>query len=99
RRVLALPFAAALLLPLPAGAQIVRQDFYVTNGPVHAEALSGNTLYLGGAFHQIGPSTGGGVPIDSASALPVPSFPRVTASGTPAVVDAAISDGAGGWFI
>src|SRR5262245_11621334 len=37
--------AVALLAVLTGGsarAQVVRQDFYVTNGPVHATALLGN---------------------------------------------------------
>ena len=82
-----------------ARAQVVRQDFYVTSGPVNAAVLSGNTLYLGGAFTQIGPSTGGGAPIDSATGIAAASFPRVTAVGVPATVNCVVPDGARGWYL
>src|SRR5690242_495711 len=42
-----------------AEAQTVRQDFYITDGAVSAEVLSGNTLYIGGSFTHVGPATGG----------------------------------------
>src|SRR5436309_487649 len=77
-----------------ANAQVIRQDFYVTDGTVHAVALSGNTLYIGGEFGRVGPSTGGGIPIDKASGTPASGFPKVLGS-----VIAVASDGAGGWYI
>ncbi len=92
--------AAPLVAVVVAGtapttvAQPVRDDFYVTNGPVHAAALSGNALYIGGAFTWVGPATGAGVPIDAATGLPEHEFPRVIGS-----VCAVASDGAGGWYI
>src|SRR5439155_5190806 len=58
-----------------ADAQTIRQDFYATNGTVSAAVLSGNTLYIAGSFTEVGPATGGFVPIDTASALPVSGFP------------------------
>jgi len=72
----------------------VRSDLHVADNSVFAEVISGNTLYLGGAFTMIGAATGGWVPIDATSGLPVAGFPKV--DGT---VDAAIADGAGGWYI
>jgi hypothetical protein len=39
-------------------AQNLRQDLYVTDGTVFTAATSGNTLYLGGSFNQVGPPTG-----------------------------------------
>ena len=81
--------------PAPARAQTLPDDaFYVTNGTVYASALSGNTLYIGGWFTHVGPATGGGVPIGTATAQPVGTFPKVTGN-----VMATASDGAGGWFI
>src|SRR6266581_7754783 len=44
---------------LAAEAQVVRNDFDVTNGVVNATVLSGNTLYIGGQFSRVGPATGG----------------------------------------
>src|SRR5438552_16647315 len=66
-------FACAISLWLTgnrdAEAQTVRQDFYATDGEVRAAALSGGTLYIGGAFHLVGPARGGGVPSDAATGL------------------------------
>src|SRR5437879_673224 len=77
-----------------AGAQVVRQDFYVTNGTVNAAVVSGNTLYIGGEFTQVGPATGGGVAIDEASGAPLVVSPSVTG-----IVLAVVPDGSGGWYI
>src|SRR5262245_64689254 len=41
-------------------AQKIREDLYVTDGPVYATALSGNVLYIGGYFSRVGPATGSG---------------------------------------
>ena len=49
----------------PVAAQTVRSDLDVTNGTVLATAVAGGTLYLGGYFTRIGPSTGCGVTIGS----------------------------------
>ncbi|HEV8480956.1 MAG TPA: putative Ig domain-containing protein [Candidatus Eisenbacteria bacterium] len=91
---LGLVSAALAVLGVPARAQTVRNDLPLTNGMVNALLLSGSKLYLGGSFTRIGNATGCGVPIDTASAAPVSGFPAVT--GT---IQAAIPDGAGGWFI
>ena len=80
--------------PMPAEAQTIDEAFYVTNGPVQAEALSGNTLYIAGFFDQVGPATGGGVPLDASSGAPVSGFPRVNGG-----VLAAVEDGHGGQYI
>lgn len=87
-------FAAWVWSAGVAEAQVIRQDFYATNGTVHATALSGNTLYIGGQFTHVGHPTGGGVPIDAASGIPVSGFPRVAG-----YVFAVAPDGAGGWYI
>src|SRR6185503_20568494 len=88
--------ATAIALAGTGSAQQVRQDFYVTgpNSTVYAMAKSGNTLYIGGNFSQVGPPTGSGVPVDPATGLPSGNFPRVT--GT---VHAVVPDGSGGWYI
>jgi hypothetical protein len=76
-------------------AQNLRQDLYVTDGTVFTAAASGNTLYLGGSFNQVGPPTGSGVPINGSTGQAASPFAKV-AGGS---VNAVISDGAGGWFI
>jgi len=54
-----------------AESQTVREDFYVTDGVVNAELLVGNTLYIGGAFAQVGPASGGGVPRQNLAAIDI----------------------------
>jgi hypothetical protein len=77
-----------------AHGQTVRRDFWVANAEVAALAVSGNTLYMGGAFTRVGPVTGSGVPVEAASGKPVATFPIIAGS-----VSAAAPDGAGGWFV
>lgn len=92
--VLALAGFGVILGVTHAGAQVVRQDFYAVDGFVDATVLSGNKLYIGGGFKQVGPTTGSGVPIDPATGVPVPGFPKILGG-----IFAAIPDGSGGWYI
>ncbi len=61
---------------------------------VFTVARAGNTIYIGGNFATIGPSSGGGVPLDMTTGLAANEYPKVLGR-----VNAAISDGAGGWFV
>jgi hypothetical protein len=54
----------------------------------------GHTIYLGGSFLFVGPSTGGGVPCDAHSAAPLAFYPRVVGR-----VYTVVADGQGGWYI
>jgi hypothetical protein len=83
-----------LVSPAIVRAQSAHPSFPVTDGQVHALAISGNTLYVGGEFNLIGTPNGGGAPVDGASGNLVPGFPQVHGA-----VYIAIDDGAGGWFI
>ena len=78
------PSEAALLGPVPWG----------TDGNVLAVARSGETLYIGGNFSQVGPATGGGVPFGARSSDVPANFPKVAGS-----VYAVCPDGRGGWYI
>ena len=71
-----------------------REETWVTNGTVNAIVQTSDTLYIGGSFTYVGPSTGNGVPIDASSGLAVATFPQVNRT-----IRATVSDGAGGWYI
>jgi len=66
----------------------------MTDGQVWCMAQQGDTLYIGGRFHTVGPPSGGFVVIDPATGSQLQGWPAVTGS-----VAAAAADGQGGWFI
>ena len=92
--------ALALLLSslaLPARTQAaggVNTSLWVANGNVIDVALSGTTLYIGGAFTYVGPLTGGFAALDAGSGVPNLALPPT--NGT---VRAVVPDGSGGWYI
>jgi trimeric autotransporter adhesin len=75
-------------------AQIVRDSLWVPNGFVSDVEVDGNTIYIGGSFTDVGPSTGGGVLVDDVTGLYDPGYPQVSG-----FVTAAVPDGSGGWYI
>ena len=79
-----------------AAAQSPDTALWVTGSgtTVLATARAGNTLYIGGSFRNIGPSTGSGVPVDMVSGAVRSPYARVAGGAGPAV-----SDGAGGWYV
>ncbi len=101
RRCLGIGMGLLLAGALPPAAQAalssVPDNDWVTNGPVDALARSGSTIYLGGAFTEVGPRTGPAVTFSGGASTPDSGFPQV--SGGHAEVHAAISDGAGGWYL
>lgn len=85
-----------VLLSRGAAAQAPDTTLWVT-GPgsnVLAVARSGTTLFIGGNFRSVGPSTGAGVPVDRMQGLALGRYPRVAGG-----VEAVTGDGEGGWFI
>ena len=75
--------------------QEVDPDFPMVDGIVQASVVDGNTLYIGGNFLWVGPSTGRFVAFDSVSAARDESWPTVYGD----YVVASASDGNGGWYI
>ncbi len=87
-------FLAPLLLAGVAMGQDPRTAFPVPDGPVHALARHGDTLYLGGDFSRLGPATGHGVVVDAVSGAREARSPAIDGA-----VLASVPDGAGGWFV
>jgi len=85
---------ALLTFAVPASAQVVRDDMWVTNGFVYSSALLANTLYLGGQFNRIGPATGGFMPTDATTGIK--TLPAFNVDGA---VNAIVADGTGGYII
>src|SRR5262249_18750125 len=85
---------ALTLLATPAAAQRVRSSFPVANGGVAAMTMAGDTLFLTGPFTEISPYLGGGIPVHELDATPWPQLAAVDG-----VVNAAVPDGSGGWFV
>ena len=85
-----------LLFAITAGAQNTTPEsgWWITDGAVRAIAKSGNTVYMGGSFGYVGPVEPYGALINITTGAP--DFTFANPNG---IVNAAISDGAGGWVI
>ncbi len=97
RHRLLVAFAALVSLLITADAafaQVPRNDLWVTDGQVFASRVVNDVLYLGGQFSQVGPPTGGWVPIDATTGAVIQPVPNVVGS-----VFVAVSDGNGGWYL
>jgi hypothetical protein len=97
RASLAVPWVVLVILCFwcgPARPQVVDPNLWVTPGSVSAVVRSGNTLYIAGALGEIGPASGGGVPVSVAGGTPITPFPKVTG-----YVSSIVPDGEGGWYI
>ncbi|HKQ20263.1 MAG TPA: hypothetical protein VJW75_11010, partial [Candidatus Eisenbacteria bacterium] len=84
--ILLMLFVALVFLPGAAAAQPVDDRLFATDGQVNACVLSGNTLYIGGTFGRVGPATGSGVPVESASGNPFGTYSKVAGGGIYAAV-------------
>jgi hypothetical protein len=68
--------------------------FWSPDGAVHSICETNGTLYLGGEFLYVGPTTGSAAAVDATSGARIDGFPVVNGP-----VYAVVADGAGGWFI
>ena len=89
-------FVPLLFVQPAAYGQEVDSTAWETNGPVHAFARRGNTVYVGGQFSYMGPSTGTGATVGLAGGEAIFDHYPGIAGGA---VETAIPDGKGGWFI
>ncbi len=89
-------WVSAILAAGLAQAQEVDSHLWSANpwGSISAVARAGDRLYVGGYFFSVGPASGGGVPVDPATGRPVGPCPKIAG-----IVNAAISDGHGGWYV
>lgn len=87
---------ASLMLasPIIDASTSMATELWGTDGTVTAVVRSGNTVFVGGAFANVGPCTGSGVPLNACGAALPSSYAKVV--GT---VRAVVPDGAGGWYI
>src|SRR4051794_38282439 len=94
--VAALAVVAVGLAPAAAGAAVPSASVstYGTDGTVNAITTLGDTVYLGGAFENVGLDTGGGAATAASDGQADAAMPAVT--GT---VQAAGARGSGGFFI
>jgi hypothetical protein len=96
--VLAVAVAATAFVLPGSSAQATAADMpdtssWVTNGNVHTVVHGNGRTYIGGTFDQVGPNTGYGSPLDPATGG------LALDSKVNGPVYAAVSDGAGGWYI
>jgi len=85
---------AALCPPQLFAAVTINKQLWTTSGNVNAIAEDASNLYIGGDFTYVGPETGRAVVLDSSNAKLPSAFPYVDG-----IVDSALPDGSGGWFI
>ncbi|MGV3586342.1 MAG: delta-60 repeat domain-containing protein, partial [Adhaeribacter sp.] len=64
------------------------------NNTINAIIQSGDTVYLGGSFTQVGFHTGNLAKLSTTSVIPDHEFPRVSG-----IVYDALPDGSGGWYL
>ena len=82
-----------------SGGGTTPQPLWRPDGPVYALVKDGSTLYIGGDFSRIGPYTGYGVPVGSASgdlAWDLKDILPVENTSTAGSIKAVVADGAGG---
>jgi hypothetical protein len=78
----------------PVPSNVPRPEFWLPDEPPHSFTISGERLYIGGNFSQIGPFTGPFAVVDATTGTPALSWPHCDGH-----VNAVIGDRHGGWFV
>jgi hypothetical protein len=81
---------------LKSFSQVLDKKFVCTNGYVNAIAQNDSTVYIGGAFTQVGLSMAGIARFNAGSNTPDANFSKLSGNDR---VDASESDGAGGVYL
>ncbi|MGA7161809.1 MAG: T9SS type A sorting domain-containing protein [Bacteroidota bacterium] len=76
-------------------SQVLQKNFYSTDGFVNAIAVSGDTVFIGGTFAYVGPSTGNAANIDASTGTVNTNFPAASGGDVYAVAP----DNSGGWYL
>lgn len=90
-------WSALLLVPLLCSdvrAQEPLRELYSPNNFVRSAAIAVDTLYIGGDFTAVAPTTGQAAVLDPTTGLP--DFSQARVSGE---VDVILPDGTGGWYV
>ncbi len=87
-------FIISLTILNQAHTQSLQNNLWMPDGEVIAVATSGNTVYIGGGFANIGPLTGPATTVNINTGRADMDMPKV--SGT---IETVVSDGFGGWYI
>lgn len=102
KRLVGLLGGVAVLLSVPAPAQspivatnLIRPDFWDTDGAVHAIAARDGVVYVGGAFSYVGPRGRKVAAVDAYTADPIREFPAIAGGA----VHALVPDQQGGWYL
>ena len=82
-----------------SSSQNLIKNFPSTDGFVSAIVSSGDTVFIGGTFQQVGPSAGNVVKLDTSAGIVDTSFPVFTGPNLIGEVNAVASDGSGGWYV
>jgi len=87
-------FAILSILLQMASAQTVDVQFWVPNGTVNSISRINKSVYVGGSFSYVGPSTGYGAEVDLFTGSPNMSMAKVNGP-----ITSVVSDRNGGWYI
>ena len=85
---------ALLLIQETASLTLPAKNFPAANGAVYALEATSSTLFIGGAFTEIGTPTGGAMELGSNSTEISTGFPKIKGH-----IISAIPDRGGGWYL
>jgi len=85
--------AVSLAVTLP------EKRIWVTDGTVNAIVTARTSVFIGGDFNYVGPSTGPGVSLNTSNPQPSITDPIISGGSPKSSVFAVLPDGSGGWYV